>query len=78
MPKEVLAVGTSHVPGHPESMAQLHMFFDGSFVAQPGRNAAEKAYYLSSRIHPTAAMVLALGMSRPGLRIQGCSGRTPP
>ena len=34
MPKEVLAVGTSHVPGYPESMAQLHMFFDGNFVAQ--------------------------------------------
>ena len=34
MPHEVLAVGTSHVPGLPESMAQLHMFFDGSFVAQ--------------------------------------------
>ena len=33
MPKEVLAVGTSHVQGHPESMAQLHMFFEGSFVA---------------------------------------------
>ena len=34
MPSEVLAVGTSHVPGYPESMAQLHMFFDGNFVAQ--------------------------------------------
>ena len=34
MPKEVLAVGTSHVSGYPESMAQLHMFFDGTFVAQ--------------------------------------------
>lgn len=34
MPKEVLAVGTSHVAGHPESMAQLHMFFDNNFVAQ--------------------------------------------
>ena len=34
MPTEVLAVGTSHVPGLPESMAQLHMFFDDTFVAQ--------------------------------------------
>ena len=34
MPKEVLAVGTSHLPGYPESMAQLHMFFEGNFVAQ--------------------------------------------
>ena len=34
MPTEVLAVGTSHLPGFPESMAQLHMFFEGNFVAQ--------------------------------------------
>ena len=34
MPKEVLAVGTSHLPGYPESMAQLHMFFENNFVAQ--------------------------------------------
>ncbi len=38
MPKEVLAVGTSHVPGHPESMAQLHMFFENSFVAKVNVN----------------------------------------
>lgn len=37
-PKEVIAVGTSHVPGYPESMAQLHMFFDGPFVAQTNVN----------------------------------------
>jgi len=34
LPKAVLAVGTSHVQGQPESMAQLHMSFDGNFVAQ--------------------------------------------
>ena len=50
------------------NMARTH---DGSFVAQPGRNTGDKGYYLSSRIHPTAAMVLVLGMSRPSLRIQG-------
>ena len=50
------------------NMTRTH---DGAFVAQPGRNAGDKGYYLSSRIHPTAAMVLVLGMSRPGLRIQG-------
>jgi len=50
------------------NMARTH---DGSFVAQPGRNAGDKGYYLSSRIHPTAAMVLVLGMSRPSLTIQG-------
>ena len=50
------------------NMARTH---DGSFVAQPGRNTGDKGYYMSSRIHPTAAMVLVLGMSRPSLRIQG-------
>ena len=50
------------------NMARTH---DGSFVAQPGRNTGDKGYYLSSRIHSTAAMVLVLGMSRPTLRIQG-------
>ncbi len=53
------------------NMARTH---DGAFVVQPGRNAAEKAYYLSPRIHPTAAMVLVLGMSDPQLRIQGGAG----
>jgi len=43
----------------------------GAFVIQPGRNLAEKAYYMSPRIHPTAAMVLALGTDKPRLRIQG-------
>jgi hypothetical protein len=50
------------------NMTRTH---DGSFVAQPGRNFGDKGYYMSSRIHPTAAMVLVLGMSRPNLRIQG-------
>ena len=50
------------------NMARTH---DGAFVIQPGRNLAEKAYYMSPRIHPTAAMVLALGTDRPRLRIQG-------
>ena len=50
------------------NMARTH---DGAFVVQPGRNAAEKAYYLSPRIHPTAAMALVLGTNDPQLRIQG-------
>jgi hypothetical protein len=54
------------------NMARTH---DGAFVVQPGRNAAEKAYYLSPRIHPTAAMVLVLGMNNPQLRIQGKQGK---
>ncbi len=50
------------------NMARTH---DGAFVIQPGRNLAEKAYYMSPRIHPTAAMVLALGKEKGRLRIQG-------
>ena len=49
-------------------MARTH---DGAFVIQPGRNLHEKAYYMSPRIHPTAAMVLALGKEKGRLRIQG-------
>jgi len=50
------------------NMARTH---DGAFVIQPGRNLHEKAYYMSPRIHPTAAMVLALGTHKPKLKIQG-------
>ena len=54
------------------NMARTH---DGAFVIQPGRNLHEKAYYMSPRIHPTAAMVLALGTEKGRLRIQGISGK---
>ena len=55
------------------NMARTH---DGSFVAQPGRNTGDKGYYLSSRIHPTAAMILILSMDQPKLRLeQGCSAK---
>jgi hypothetical protein len=54
------------------NMARTH---DGAFVIQPGRNLAEKAYYMSPRIHPTAAMVLALGTNKAKLRIQGVHGK---
>ena len=53
------------------NMARTH---DGAFVIQPGRNLAEKAYFMSPRIHPTAAMVLALGTEKGKLRIQGVKG----
>lgn len=53
------------------NMARTH---DGAFVIQPGRNLHEKAYYMSPRIHPTAAMVLALGAEKGALRIQGRNG----
>lgn len=57
------------------NMARTH---DAAFVIQPGRNLAEKAYYMSPRIHPTAAMVLALGTDKPKLRIQGVNGKPQP
>ncbi len=57
------------------NMARTH---DGAFVIQPGRDLAEKAYYMSPRIHPTAAMVLALGTDKPKLRIQGVNGKPQP
>ena len=54
------------------NMTRTH---DGAFVVQPGRNLHESAYYMCPRIHPTAAMVLALGTDRPKLRIQGVKGK---
>lgn len=54
------------------NMARTH---DGAFVIQPGRNLHEMAYYLSPRIHPTAAMVLALWTDTARLRIQGVHGK---
>ncbi len=57
------------------NMARTH---DGAFVIQPGRNLHEKAYYMSPRIHPTAAMVIALGTNKPTLRIQGVEGKPQP
>lgn len=50
------------------NMARTH---HGSFVVQPGRNRHEKAYYMSPRIHPTAAMAIVLGTEDARLRIQG-------
>ena len=57
------------------NMARTH---DGAFVIQPGRNLHEKAYYMSPRIHPTAAMVLALGTDKARLRIQGVNSKPQP
>ncbi len=54
------------------NMARTH---DGAFVVQPGRNAAEKAYYLSPRIQQTAGMAIVLGTGDPVLRIQGAEDR---
>jgi hypothetical protein len=57
------------------NMARTH---DGAFVIQPGRNLHEKAYYMSPRIHPTAAMALALGTDKGTLRIQGVKEKPQP
>ena len=50
------------------NMARCH---DGSFVSLPGRDMYDKGYYMSSRLHLTAAMVLVLSMENPVLHIQG-------
>ena len=51
-------------------LINMYRTHDGSFVAQPCRNSGEKGYYLSSRIHATAAMVLILSMDKPKLKLQ--------
>jgi Family of unknown function (DUF6288) len=51
--------------------------FDGSYVVLPGRDYADEAYYRSSRIHPTATMILALGLNNPKLLIQGVQVSIP-
>ena len=52
------------------NMARTH---DGAFVVQPGRNRHEKGYYMSPRVHPTAAMAIALNTDNARLRIQGAT-----
>ena len=50
------------------NMARCH---DGSFVSVPGRDMYDSGYYLSSRLHLTAAMALVYSMETPKLKIQG-------
>ncbi len=50
------------------NMARCH---DGSFVSLPGRDMYDKGYYMSSRLHLTAAMALVYSMGTPKLKIQG-------
>lgn len=50
------------------NMARCH---DGSFVSLPGRDMYDKGYYMSSRLHLTAAMALVYAMEEPVLQIQG-------
>lgn len=50
------------------NMARCH---DGSFVSLPGRDMYDKGYYMSSRLHLTAAMALVYAMEDPVLQIQG-------
>lgn len=51
--------------------------FDGSFVLQPGRDYADNGYYMASRYHPTATMVLTYGLDNPKLLIQGIQVSIP-
>ena len=51
-------------------LVNLSRTHDGSFVALPCRNTGDKGYYMSSRLHPTAAMILILGMDKPQLRLE--------
>ncbi len=48
------------------NMARCH---DGSFVSLPGRDMYDKGYYMSSRIHLTAAMALVFTMEKPKLQM---------
>jgi hypothetical protein len=57
------------------NLARTH---DGSFVALPGRNTGDKGYYMSPRLHFTAAMALVLTMDNPILRLQGAGARAIP
>jgi hypothetical protein len=50
------------------NMARCH---DGSFVSLPGRDMYDRGYYISSRLHLTAAMALVYSMETPKLQIQG-------
>ncbi len=50
------------------NMARCH---DGSFVSLPRRDMYDKGYYMSSRLHLTAAMILVFSMETPMLHIQG-------
>jgi hypothetical protein len=52
------------------NMARCH---DGSFVALPGRDMYDKGYYMSSRLHLTAALALVFSMDTPKLRLLGKS-----
>jgi hypothetical protein len=72
------AAATREVFDYNKAFINLARTHDGAFVIQPGRNLAEKAYYMSPRIHPTAAMVLALGTDQAKLRIQGVKGKPQP
>jgi hypothetical protein len=78
----LMGAGASGDPGVVRAVFDYHKAYfnmmrchDGSFVLQPGRDYADKGYYLASRYHPTANMVLALGLSNPRLRIQGVVGK---
>lgn len=74
----LMGVGASHDRAAMRAVFDYHKAYfnmmrchDGSFVLQPGRDYADKGYYLASRYHPTATMALAFGLAHPKLRIEG-------
>ena len=74
----LMGAAASHDPAALRAMFDYHKAYfnmmrchDGSFVLQPGRDYADKGYYLASRYHPTATMALAMGFAHPKLRIEG-------
>jgi hypothetical protein len=76
----LLGAGASRDPGVMRAVLDYHKAYfnmmrccDGSFVLQPGRDYADKGYYLASRFQPTAALVLALGLDKPKLLVQGAT-----
>lgn len=80
----MMAAGASQDHGPLRAMLDYHKAyfnmarcFDGSFVLQPGRDYADVGYYFSSRYHPTATMILALGLAKPKLVIQGVLAQVP-
>jgi hypothetical protein len=74
----LVGAAASHDPAAMRAVFDYHKAYfnmmrchDGSFVLQPGRDYAEKGYYMASRYHPTATMAMALGLEHPKLRIEG-------
>lgn len=66
---------TREVLDYNRALINIMRTHDGSFVALPGRNIYESAYYRSSRMQLTAAMALILTSDQPRLRMLGDARR---